>query len=527
MQNEQAASGSGLTLRDVLTVVSVYVVCLAVVAGVPHPQAGFPLDDSWIHQVVARNLAQDGTLGFIPGVRSSGSSSLLWTFVLAAQWKLLPGIGPGVYSAGVSVCLLAATGLALLAMARRDGLPESACWVWALTPALDGNFLWLGMIGMEHLLFATLSVVGVYLWFQGGRRSAVSAAMCLGALSLTRPEGLVLAVVAGLAAGWARRTRVDVAILGVVVSLCVFLSLLANFITSKSWLPTTYAGRKWLYFGSDKVPLGARIEFPYVLFRSLLQPWAVFQTHPLYVFNALIFLLSAVGVWMLWTGRRRRCGFLVLWSFVHIAIYSAMLPTRSHGGRYQPVFLLLSFPLMFLGLRAVLERALPRDGVRMRAVVLGGVCLACGGSSLMAWRRVTAAGIAHIEATHARMGRYLAQELPAESRVAALDIGRMGFIYGGRLGDMGGLTDSAFLPYMREHRVFDYLRERRIEYLVWPANEDGSLDIPQILSFTPENRQAMHDMVTFCAPHEEYAATHFVTLDAAACQKLFRLELGP
>ncbi len=39
--------------------------------------AGFPLDDAWIHQVYARNLALHGQWAFVLGQPSAGSTSPL------------------------------------------------------------------------------------------------------------------------------------------------------------------------------------------------------------------------------------------------------------------------------------------------------------------------------------------------------------------------------------------------------------------------------------------------------------------
>ena len=49
---------------------------------------GFPLDDSWIHQTYARNLAQNGEWAFIPGEPSAASTSPLYTVVLAIGYML-------------------------------------------------------------------------------------------------------------------------------------------------------------------------------------------------------------------------------------------------------------------------------------------------------------------------------------------------------------------------------------------------------------------------------------------------------
>ncbi len=511
-----------LSITEYLAVAAVYLLSFAALTGFPHPVHGFPLDDSWIHQVVARNVAHGGTLGFIPGVRSSGSSSLLWTFVLAANWKLVPGVSPVVYSGLVSIVLLLAMGWAMLAMARRDGLSKMACWIWALTPALDGNFMWLSVIGMEHLLFATLSTVGVYLWLEGGRRTAIGTAVCLGLLALTRPEGLVLTALALLGYRWAGRTRRDAGMLAGIVAVCVAVSLVANRITSRAWLPTTYAGRKWLYFGSDKVPRVAHLAFPYTLIKGMLYPWAVRPTHLLYAVDAVVVVLALSAMWKLFREHRKRTAFLALWSLVHIAVYAVMLPVRSHGGRYQPLFLMLSFPLMFLGVEAGYRLLGTSTAVRTALMVAS--CLLLGIPSIVAWRRVTAAGVALIEGTHAKMGQYLLDTLPPGSKVAALDIGRMGYLFGGGLRDMGGLTDSAFLPYMREHRAFVYLHERGIRYLVWPTTPWGAPDIPQILTFTPDNRAHMEELKSFCVPAELWIVSYAMTTDAAPCQRLYRLR---
>ena len=521
-----------LSVRDLCVVAAVYILAFLFLLGFPHPLNGFPLDDSWIHQVVARNLAHDGTLGFLPGVQSSGSSSLLWSFLLAAKWKFISAMNPVVYSGLLGGLSLLAFGWGMLSMARRDGLSETSCWIWALTPALDGNFVWLGAIGMEHILFVALSVAGIYLWFQSSLRSAVVCSLCLGALSLTRPEGMVLAVLVLLASRWAHRPRRDILIVTLVTTLCVLITFVANFVTSHSWLPTTYAGRKLLYFGTEKIPFPTRIIFPYSLARSMLSPWAIHQTHVLYFLNAVIVILTAVGLWGLFRERRMRTGFLCIWSFVDIGIYTLMLPVRSHGGRYQPLFLALSFPLMFLGAEAVIRRisrflhaTRVQGSFRVAAVLL--VCAFFGFSSLVAWRRVTKAGITIIAATHSKMGQLLVDTLPPQSKVAAFDIGRMGYIYGGRLVDLGGLTDSSYLPYMQKHRLMDYLIAKDIPYFVWPSNPDGTSGVPQVFVFTPDIKRRITRIASFCAPQDAYIISYRVTDLAAPCQTLYRLRSQP
>src|SRR6187402_792835 len=48
----------------------------------------YPLDDPFIHMQIARNLAFHGTWGINPQEFGSASSSLLYTVILAALFKL-------------------------------------------------------------------------------------------------------------------------------------------------------------------------------------------------------------------------------------------------------------------------------------------------------------------------------------------------------------------------------------------------------------------------------------------------------
>lgn len=49
---------------------------------------GFPLDDAWIHQTYARNLALWSEWAFIRGQPSAGSTAPLWSAILAMGYLL-------------------------------------------------------------------------------------------------------------------------------------------------------------------------------------------------------------------------------------------------------------------------------------------------------------------------------------------------------------------------------------------------------------------------------------------------------
>src|SRR5664279_3930986 len=67
----------------VILIVTIYLLTSQVTYGI-----GFPLDDSWIHQTYARNLALRGEWAFRPGIPSAGSTSPLWSALLALGFLL-------------------------------------------------------------------------------------------------------------------------------------------------------------------------------------------------------------------------------------------------------------------------------------------------------------------------------------------------------------------------------------------------------------------------------------------------------
>jgi len=119
----------------------VYLIALLAVGTALVGHFGFPLDDSWIHQSVARNYATFGSLGYLPHERSSGSTSLLWTLILSCNYTVFPNVSPVIFTFVVNAALLIGSGLLLLRLALRDGLGPVPAMILAAAPAFDGNYV--------------------------------------------------------------------------------------------------------------------------------------------------------------------------------------------------------------------------------------------------------------------------------------------------------------------------------------------------------------------------------------------------
>ena len=119
--------------------------------------SGFPLDDAWIHQTYARNLAYYGQLAFTPGLTSAGSTAPLWSALLSVGYWL--GLPYQLWTYGLGIICLGLTGWTAARLSQRL-FPEHR-WLGLLTGLfclLEWHLAWAAVSGMETILFVWLSL---------------------------------------------------------------------------------------------------------------------------------------------------------------------------------------------------------------------------------------------------------------------------------------------------------------------------------------------------------------------------------
>ncbi len=435
---------------------------------------GFPLDDSWIHQVIARNLIQHHSWGFTPGVTSSGSSSTLWTLVLALQYLLFPQSNPVFFPLLLNSLLLMTCGILLWRTARQDGLPLPESFALGMLPGLSGNLLWLAFTGMEHILFLTLSLLSIALWFHrtSSKANALACGLSLGALALTRPEGLALCVCLPLSYRWCGRKRNDALVAGATAAALFLPSLLLNLKTSGSLLPMTLRGRRYMYSGQETLHVG-RSSFRGLILNTYKDILAhhFFHTDTGWVVTCFV-LLSFIGLFALLLRMPSRLSAVCAWAVLDYVAYCVTLPEPGHGGRYQPFVLLLFPPLMAIGVMALGRLALTWARKPLFADVLAWgslfVFAIITGLTLPRWKSALHDSIVTINSTHVKLAHWINQNYPPGTPIAVFDIGAIGYYAHIHLIDLGGLVDRNYLPYLVQRRVPDYLAERGIQYVILP-----------------------------------------------------------
>jgi hypothetical protein len=486
----QDRSGPLLEVRWYVLVLAAYLAGLAALGVALRHHLGFPLDDSWIHQEIARNLVQYHSFGFTPGVTSSGSSSTLWTLILAVNYLLFPAASPVLYPLVLNSILITISGILLWRMAALDGLSVLECIALAVLPALSGNYVWLAYIGMEHVLFVTFSLAAILLWFRprqsypapegspearAMRRSAILTGLTLGALGMTRPEGLALSVLLFALYRWCGRPFNDVVRAGVVAVLFLVPSFLINLKTSGGLLPMTVRGRRFLFTNTDKLHVGRSTVRGLTMetYAKVVQHNFFHTTHGWAMIGVV---MAFYGCFVLVRRFPNRTAVLVLWATLHYSSYCFTLPATGHGGRYQP-FVLVLFPGLIaialfdlIALPARLASPLQRTWLRpVQSVALAAVAIMTA-VTLPRWEVALRESIYNIANCHIKMAEYLDEHLPPHTKVGVFDIGAIGYFSHIDLVDLGGLVDRNYLPYLIGGRVPQYLEERDVHYIVLAHN---------------------------------------------------------
>jgi hypothetical protein len=501
---------------------------------------GFPLDDSWIHQVVARNLAEVHVLGFNAGKLSSGSSSPLWTLILTLGWVVLPKVSPVIFSLAISCLILFAIGYVLKRLTEDDGIPASASWCLALAPAVSGNFLWFGMIGMEHLLFLLLSLMLIRAWYapaagRGRGDLFLLNGLCL-LLVLTRPEGLALVALLFFVRGPAGRSMRD--LLAAFGGAGCGMAILAviNWMTSGHLTPQTMKGRQFLA-GGNQLRFANHLYFLGQSFARVLKTWSFGASETVLhgrgrAMGGLLFLLlmafAISGVLGLRRLRASRFLLLCTWGGVIELLYFAMLPNTGHGGRYISVALTVLLSLIYFGSSRLLAAAgLSERRVWVTVCALGIITAAI---SIPAWRRASAAGIDQINDEHGGMAVWLEQNLPPGSfstpQVAMFDIGRIGYQFHGNVIDLGGLVDRDYLPYLLQQRTAAYLYQHNVRYVVLPTetSEAGNAFFTGTLALDRAHGAVLTPVHSVCTDAATVRLTFASTSAAFQCQTVYSID---
>jgi hypothetical protein len=449
---------------------------------------GFALDDAWIHQTYARNLVATGQFAFVPGQPSAGSTSPLWTCLIALGY--LVRMDYKWWTCALGTLCLAATALGVwqLSLRMSPDRPRIA-FAAGILSALEWHLIWAAVSGMETVLFTALSVWLIMVQY---RASSVGYSVLFGVLGalliLTRPEGLVLIglvlFVQIISSGWKGRTTwgyVALAVIVMIVSLIPW--LVFNWRTSGTPFPNTFYAKQQEY----AIYLSAR-----PLARRFLEVFV----QPFIGAQVLLIPGLIVAVWQLTRRLAERATWLQLaplaWVLAHLGLYAVRLPVTYQHGRYEmpviPIVILFGVVGTARLLRWNHPNLWPRVLSRVATLAMVFVLL----EFVAAGARAYAADVSIIEGEMVRVARWLADNTAPHDLIAAHDIGAMGYFAQRPLLDLAGLISPEVIPFIRdEARLEALIRQRGAAYLVtfpsWYPHLVASSDLKAVFAGSARN----------------------------------------
>ncbi|MCA9898878.1 MAG: hypothetical protein H6654_19510 [Ardenticatenaceae bacterium] len=477
---------------------------------------GFPLDDAWIHQTYARNLARNGRLEFTPGVSSAGSTAPLWTLLLALGYLLGVPYLLWAYSLG-GACLvwLGWSGMRLWRALWPDWAEKD--WLAGVVLVLTWPLLWAAVSGMETLFFAALGLQ-LSVWYAELVTKNVVTGRVLarlgffaGLLILIRPDGLglLLLILAGillLPASFSDRLRRGGVLLGTAV-LPLVPYFLFNFYTSGTIWPNTLYAKQVEYAAVLAQPFVTRLS--QLLFLSLGGPasgWRGVSSPHLLLLPGLI-----IAVWHAvkadWAQRRLFYLLPLCWAGGHVLLYAWRLPVTFQHGRYlipiMPIWVLyglFGWVLVLLYSSSEYDRTLwlGKQVARLSFTIILLYFLLQGAFAF-------AVDVAIVEGEMVAVAGWLADNTPPDALIASHDIGAIGYFAERPLLDLAGLISPEVIPLLdNEDALAEYILASDAQYLVtapgWPYTqiaEQPSTLLRFATNFALTNEQGLNNMAVY------------------------------
>jgi arabinofuranosyltransferase len=420
-------------------------------------RSGFPLDDAWIHQTYARNLALYCEWAFVPGEMSGGSTSPLWGASLAiGQWF---GSDPLVWT--YLLGWLSLWGLSIAGIILFSELSPQASkfniWLGVLL-CLEWHLVWMAGSGMETIMFSLIVMVILGLlvhqkqdevgWFTIGILIGVSVWLRPDGITLLAPALMVLLVICKQGGKWSWVLWLLLGFCLIFASYLVFTKMVAG-----SWWPNTFYAKQAEYASLHQIPFTIRL----------------FQQFQLPLVGVGIVLLPGFVLFLVAIYKNRKLDVIavILWMVGYLIMYAWSLPVTYQHGRYAMPMMPVYFVVGFSGFSqrniiinpGIFSRVLLKtwSGVMVLVTILFGILGA----------KAYARDVAIIESEMVTIAHWINQNTAVNDLIAAHDIGAIGYFGDRKILDLAGLISPDVIPFIRdEYQLEKYLDSQGADYLV-------------------------------------------------------------
>jgi hypothetical protein len=420
-------------------------------------QLGFPLDDAWIHQTYARNLAFRGEWAFLPGQPSAGSTAPLWTLMLTLGYLLRVDHRIWSYLLGSIFLVLTGWFATRWMNIRTERLRQKVALIGVVV-VLEWHLVWAALSGME-IPVLTFLIVAALLWMETEEWNPFVMGALLGLGVWVRPDALSLWLplvwhVIFQEAGQPIPVMRKIGRVGIGFAGAMAPYLILNYSLSDTFWPSTFYAKQAEYAIMRELPilnrLISQLSLPLIGVGTVLIPGLIFGT----------LRIVRDRTW-------RRLAPLI-WALALLGVYAIRLPVTYQYGRYVmpvlPVVLVLGMEGLQLWvrpkaeqmLRRVLSKAWPLTVLVVNVVFLG-----------FAGIPAHARDVAIIETEMVAAARWIALETEKNALIAAHDIGALGYFGERDLIDLAGLVSPEVIPFIRDEEALGaYIDKERADYLM-------------------------------------------------------------
>lgn len=435
---------------------------------------GFPLDDSWIHQTYARNLADFGEWSFVPGTPSAGSTAPLYSTLLAFGHVI--NLSPFAWAHFLGILSLFGAGAISARLAEKlfPTVPYVGLGTGILM-VLSWHLGWAAASGMETMLFMTLSLVFIALAWREIEPSIFERQAIFwrgsvlggvgGLLFLTRPEGIGLIGLAGLISliSWRNDQYRAYAFwaIGVGIGFLVIVSpyLILNYSLTDGLLPTTADAK--IAENADLRQLSIPKRYANMVIPLLAG--AQFMWLPGIVWGIMVIVRRI---------NRQEWLYLLppIWAFAHVTLFVIRLPAPYQHGRYAmpilPPFLI--FAVGGMGLIIMANQDTPMKRVFSRTLALSAVIAIpafwwIGGKAYGSDVRI-------INTEMVKTAKWIAANpdiVPEDELLAVHDIGAVGYYAPREIFDLAGLVSPEVVPIIRDKtELMVMMCEQRAQWMM-------------------------------------------------------------
>jgi hypothetical protein len=431
---------------------------------------GFPLDDAWIHQTFARNLAYNGEWSFIVGQTSGASTGPLWGMILSVLYFLnIPPIWGTYFIGFLSIWALGIGGLNL--GIRLFPNSKSFPLVLGLMCTMDWHLVWAALSGMETLLVSLLSLL-IFCWLLDKRDNWGMAGLMVGLTIWIRPDGLTLvgpALLSLILRGY-KKNKIIGNLIGFLGGLLVIVIpyFLFNYIVAGDIWPNTFYAKQAEYEFLREQGFLTRIGT--VSYQIIIGIGIVILPG---LVNEIIDALKKVD----W----ERIG-AIMWAVGYILIYAWRLPVAYQHGRYiipiMPVVFLLGLTgmlrLIKMNSTTSWQRILSRSWFAIAGITM--MFFLILGARSFAWD----VGVINTEMVDA--AEWISKNTSEDVIIAAHDIGALGYFGDRQVRDLAGLISQDVIPFLGDdEKLAQYLDDQNVDYLYtfmdWYPSLTSGLDI--------------------------------------------------